>query len=86
MIQNPKLLGIQRTGKCNPKRNPLQVTLVVKNPPANAGALRDLDSVPGWGRSLGEENGSPLHYSCLENPHGQSSLEGSVRSQRVGHD
>ena len=68
MIQNPKLLGIQRTGKCNPKRNPLQVTLVVKNPPANAGALRDLDSVPGWGRSLGEENGSPLHYSCLENP------------------
>ena len=25
-------------------------------------------SVPGWGRSPGEGNGSPLQYSCLENP------------------
>ena len=24
-------------------------------------------SVPGSGRSLGEENGKPLQYSCLEN-------------------
>ena len=24
--------------------------------------------IPGWGRSPGEENGSPLQYSCLENP------------------
>ena len=31
----------------------------------NAG---DLGSVPGWGRSSGEGNGNPLHYSCLENP------------------
>ena len=31
----------------------------------NAG---DLDSVPGSGRSPGEENGNPLQYSCLENP------------------
>ena len=30
-------------------------------------------SIPGWGRSPGEENGSPLQYSCLENFHGQSS-------------
>ena len=29
---------------------------------------RDLGSVPGWGRSLGEWNGNPLQYSCLENP------------------
>ena len=27
----------------------------------------DLDSVPGSGRSPGEENGNPLQYSCLEN-------------------
>ena len=25
-------------------------------------------SIPGWGRSPGERNGSPLQYSCLENP------------------
>ena len=25
-------------------------------------------SIPGSGRSPGEENGNPLHYSCLENP------------------
>ena len=27
----------------------------------------DLCSIPGLGRSCGEENGNPLHYSCLEN-------------------
>ena len=32
--------------------------------------------MPGSGRSPGEENGSRLQYSCLENPHGQRSLEG----------
>ena len=25
-------------------------------------------SIPGWGRALGEGNGHPLQYSCLENP------------------
>ena len=28
---------------------------------------RGLGSIPGWGRSPGEGNGYPLHYSCLEN-------------------
>ena len=27
-----------------------------------------LGSIPGWGRSLGEGNSSPLESSCLENP------------------
>ena len=27
----------------------------------------DLGSIPGLGRSPGEGNGDPLHYSCLEN-------------------
>ena len=31
----------------------------------NAG---DLGSIPGLGISPGEGNGSPLQYSCLENP------------------
>ena len=45
-----------------------QVALVVKNPPANAGDVRDVGSIPGSGRSPGEGYGSPLQYSCLENP------------------
>ena len=35
-----------------------------KETTCSAGAL---DSVPGLGRSLGEGNGNPLQYSCLEN-------------------
>ena len=42
--------------------------LVVKNPPATAGNGRDVDSIPGLGRSPGEGNGNALQYSCLENP------------------
>ena len=41
---------------------------MVKNPPANAGDIRDAGSIPGSGRSPGEEHGNPLQYSCLENP------------------
>ena len=36
--------------------------------PASAGDIRDLDSIPGSGRSPGEGNGYPLQYSCLEDP------------------
>ena len=28
----------------------------------------DLGSIPGWGRSPGEQNGNPLQYSCMKNP------------------
>ena len=45
-----------------------QVALVVKNPPANAGDIRDAGLIPGLGRSPGGEHGNPLQYSCLENP------------------
>ena len=34
---------------------------------ASACSAGDLVSVPGSGRSSGEENGNPLQYSCLEN-------------------
>ena len=44
------------------------MALVVKNPPANAGDIRDVGSIPGSGRSPGGEHGNPLQYSCLENP------------------
>ena len=53
-----------------------QVALVVKNPPANAGDVRDVGLIPGLARSPGGGHGNPLQYTCLENPHGQRSLEG----------
>ena len=45
-----------------------QVVLVVKNPPANAGDIRDVGLIPGLGRSAGGGHGNPLQYSYLENP------------------
>ena len=45
-----------------------QVTLVVKNPPADAGDIRDVGSIPGPERSPGGGNSNPLQYSYLENP------------------
>ena len=51
-----------------------QVALVVKNPLGSSGAIRDVGSIPRWGRSPGRGHGNPLQYSCLENPHRQRSL------------
>ena len=41
---------------------------MIKNLSANAGDARDMDSIPGFGRSSGIGNGNLLWYSCLENP------------------
>ena len=41
---------------------------VVKNPPANAGDIRDTGLIPGSGRSPGEGKSNALQYSCLGNP------------------
>ena len=43
------------------------MALVVKNPPANAGEIRDVGSVSESGRFPGEVNGNPLQQSYLEN-------------------
>ena len=42
--------------------------IVVKNLPENAGDRRNVDSVPGLGRSPGGGHGNPFQYSYLENP------------------
>ena len=44
-----------------------------KESACNAG---DPGLISGLGRSYGEGKGYPLQYSCVENPHGQRSLEG----------
>ena len=44
-----------------------QVVLVIKDPPANVGDIRDVGSIPGLGRTPGGGgHGNPLQYSCLE--------------------
>ena len=45
-----------------------QMSLVIKNLPAKAGDVRDVDLVPGLGRSPGGGHGNPLQNPCPENP------------------
>ena len=54
-------------------------------PTANAGDTRDEGSIPGSEDPLEEEIGSPLQYSCLENPKdrgaGRATAHGVTESQ-----
>ena len=56
-----------------------QVMLVVKNPSAKAGGIRDESSIPELGRSPGGGHGNPLQYSCLENPMDRGACQATVR-------
>ena len=63
-----------------------QVALVVMNPPANAGDLRDANLIPGSERSPGGGHGYPLQYSCVENPMdrgGQQAADHGVTKSRI---
>ena len=40
----------------------------VSNGKESTCSVGDPGMIPGSGRSPGEGNGNPLHYSCLENP------------------
>ena len=54
------------------------MVLVVKNSPANAGDIIDMDSIPGSGRSPEGGHGNPLQYSCLENPMDREAWEATA--------
>ena len=54
---------------------------VIKNLPANAG---DVGSVRGLGRSPGGDRGSPLLYSCLENPMDRGAWQAMVHGVGKG--
>ena len=61
------------------------MVLVVKNPSANAGDIRDVGSIPGLGRFLGGGHGNLFQYSCLENPMDRGTWWAkSIGAQRVG--
>ena len=57
---------------------------MLKHLSANA---EDVGSIPGSGRSPGEGNGTPLQYSCLENPMDrgawQATVHGVAKSQNM---
>ena len=56
---------------------------VSRESPCNA---RDVGSIPGSGRSPGEENGNPLQFSCLENPKDRGGWQVTIYGiTRVGH-
>ena len=61
------------------------MVLVVKDPSANAGDIKDLGSIAGSGRSSGGGHGNPLQYSCLENPMDRgawrAAVDGVTKSQ-----
>ena len=61
---------------------------MVKNPPANAGDIRDVGSFPESARFLGIGNGNPLQYSCPKNPIDRKEPDRlqSIGLQRAGHD
>ena len=42
-----------------------QELLGVKNQPANAGNVRNMGSIPGWGGSPGGGHGNPLVFSSI---------------------
>ena len=67
---SPNKAAIKTIRHCSESQSTLQsqVVLVVKNLPANAGELRDARSIPGLERSPEGGTGTPLQYSCLENP------------------
>ena len=50
------------------------VALVVKNPPANAGDVRDTGSIPGSGKSPEGGHGNSLQLFLPGESHGQRSL------------
>ena len=53
----------------------------VKNPPSNAGDIRDMGSIPESGRSPGGRNGNPLQFSCWDHPMNRGARPATV--QRV---
>ena len=63
------------------------MALVVKNPPANAGDIRDTGSIPRFGRLPGGGQGNPLHIFAWRTPWTEE--PGGLQpmgSHRVGHD
>ena len=59
-------------------------SMVMNSPEMQEMHAGDMGLIPGSGRSPGEGNGNPLHYSCLGNPRDRgawlATLHGSQKS------
>ena len=55
---------------------------MVKKPPANAGDLRYMGSIPGSGRFPREGNVNPLQYFFLEDPMDRGAWGATVQAKR----
>ena len=55
-----------------------KVSLLLKDPPANAGDVRGLGCIPALQSSPGAGHGNPLQYSCLENPMHRGAWQATV--------
>ena len=73
-----RICSFVQKNECRPDFRASQVALLVKNPPANAGDIRDTGLVPGLGRSPGGRHGNPLQYSYLENPMERGAWQATV--------
>ena len=54
------------------------MVLVIKNPPVNAGEVRDTGLIPRSRRYPGVGDGNLLQYSCLENPMDRGNWQATV--------
>ena len=54
------------------------MALEVKKLCASAGAIRDVGSIPGLGRTPGGGNGNPLQYSYLKSPMDRGARQATV--------
>ena len=66
------------------KASQVELVMVVKNLPANAGHSRDKGLIPGLGRSPGVGNDTPFQYSCLENSMGRGAWGATVHGATKG--
>ena len=57
-----------------------QVVLVIENLPTNSGDIRDAGLILGSERCPGGGHGSPLQYSCLENPRDRGAWRARVHT------
>ena len=74
----------QKAQYCLDKVFDLPGSSASKEPTCNAG---DPGSIPGSKRSLGERNGNPPQYSCLENPMDRGAWWATVHEvAKVGYD
>ena len=56
----------------------MALRIKVKNPPANAGDIRDVGLIPCSGRCPGGGHGNPLQYPCLKNPMDRGAWQATV--------